>query len=197
MIKPGFTMVDPRTRMRTVVTETDVETGATGFSLEVTCAAGMGPAILEHFHESWTETFEILSGTAQYRLGGKLLKAMAGETIVMPPRVPHVHPWAEGAGPMTYRQTSKFSTPNRDAVQDTLGSFATVNGLAREGKVNAEGLPSNPLQLAATLRMLGKHGGYSTQLPVAAQKVLSSTLGLFAEALGYRGRYPGYEHHVD
>ena len=192
MIKPGFTMVNPQTRMRTVVTETDEETDATGFSLEVTCEAGMGPSILEHFHESWTETFEILSGSAQYQLGGKLLKAAVGETVTMPPGVPHVHPWAAGDGPMVYRQISTFATPSREAVQDTLGSFATVNGLALEGKVNAEGLPSNPLQLAATMRTLGKHGGYSTRLPVAAQKLLSATLGRLAEAAGYRAVYAKY-----
>jgi mannose-6-phosphate isomerase-like protein (cupin superfamily) len=194
MIQPGFTMVDPRTRMRTRVIETDAETGGAGFSLEVTSEAGMGPGILEHFHDSWIETFEILRGSAQYRLGGKLLTANAGETVTMPARVPHVHPWAAGDGPMVYRQTSTFATPSRDAVQDTLGSFATVNRLALQGKVNGDGLPRNPLQLAATLRTLGRHGGYSTQLPVAAQKVLSSTLGRLAEALGYRARYSRYEH---
>jgi quercetin dioxygenase-like cupin family protein len=193
MITTGFTMVNPQTRSRTVVLETDVETGGTGFTLEVTCEAGMGPSILEHFHETWTEMFEIVSGAAQYRLGGQPLKAKAGETIAMPARVPHVHPWAEGDAAMVYRQISRFAAPSREAVQDTLGSFATVNGLALESKVNADGLPRNPLQLAATLRTLGKHGGYSTQLLVAAQKLLSVTLGRFAEAVGYRGSYPRYE----
>jgi mannose-6-phosphate isomerase-like protein (cupin superfamily) len=187
MIRAGFTMVSPLTQSRTVVTATDVETGGMGFTLEVTCLPGMGPNVLEHRHETWTETFEILSGRAQYRLGGKHLVAQAGETIVMPPRVPHVHPWNAGAGEMVYRQTSRFETPSREAVQDTLGSFATLNGLAREGKVDARGLPRHPLQLAATLRTLGKHGGYSTRLPIPAQRLLSATLGRFAEALGYRG----------
>lgn len=193
MIQAGFTMVSPLARSRTVVTATDVETGGTGFTIEVTCMSGMGPNVLEHLHETWTETFEILRGSAQYRLGGEHRKAQAGETITMPPRVPHVHPWSAGEGEMVYRQTSRFATPSREAVQDTLGSFATMNGLAREGKVDARGLPKNPLQLAATLRTLGRHGGYSTRLPIPAQKLLSATLGRFAEALGYRGVYARYE----
>lgn len=193
MIKAGFTMVNPATRSRTTVIETDAESGGRGFTLEVTCEPGTGPSILEHFHETWTETFEIVSGAAHYRLGGTLLIAPAGETVVMPPRVPHVHPWAAGNEAMVYRQISRFASSSRDAVQDTLGSFATVNGLALEGRVNAEGLPSNPLQLAATLRTLGKHGGYSTRLPVGVQKFLSATLGRLAEAAGYRGSYPRYE----
>jgi uncharacterized RmlC-like cupin family protein len=193
MIEAGFTLVSPLTRSRTVVLATDVETGGAGFTLEVTCVPGMGPNVLEHLHETWTETFEILSGSAQYRLAGKHLTALAGETIVMPPRVPHVHPWNAGEGDMVYRQTSRFQTPSREAVQDTLGSFATLNALAREGKVDAQGLPTHPLQLAATLRTLGKHGGYSTRLSIPAQKLISATLGRFAEALGYRGAYARYE----
>jgi hypothetical protein len=49
------------------------------------------------------------------------------------------------------------------------------------------------LQLAATLRTLGKHGGYSTRMPIATQKLLSATLGRLAEALGYRAVYARYE----
>jgi quercetin dioxygenase-like cupin family protein len=193
MIRVGFTMVSPLTKSRTVVTATDAETEGAGFSVEVTCMPGMGPNVLEHLHETWTETFEIVKGSAQYRLGGKHLKAKRGDTIVMPPRVPHVHPWAAGDGEMVYRQTSRFETPSAEAVQDTLGSFATMNGLAREGKVDARGLPKDPLQLAATLRTLSKHGGYSTRLPISAQKLLSATLGRIAEAAGYRGVYARYE----
>ena len=185
-------MTSVLTQARTVVTETDAENGGAGFTLEMTCLSGRGPNIVEHQHESWTETFEILSGTAQYRLDSKHLKAKAGETIVMPPNVAHVHPWCAGDTEMTYRQTTRFETPNPQAVQDTLGSFATVNGLAREGKVDAQGLPKHPLQMAATLRTLGKHGGYSTRLSIPAQKILSATLGRLAEALGYRGVYERY-----
>jgi len=186
-------MVSPLTRSRSVVIATDVETGGMGFTLDVTCLPGMGPNVLEHLHETWTETFEILGGSAQYRLAGRRHTAKAGETIVMPPRVPHVHPWAAGDGEMTYRQTSRFEAPSPAAVQDTLGSFATMNALAREGKVDVRGLPTNPLQMAATLRTLGRHGGYSTRLPVPAQKLLSATLGRLAESLGYRGTYARYE----
>lgn len=193
MITAGFTMVNPFTQSRTVVTETDVETGGAGFSVEVTCVPGMGPSVLEHVHETWIETFEVVSGSAHYHLAGKPLKAQAGETITVPASVPHVHPWNAGQEPLVYRQTSRFATPSREAVQDTLGAFATINGLAREGKVGATGLPKDPLQLAATVRALGRHGGYSTRLPIVAQKLLSGTLGRLAEVLGYRGAYARYE----
>jgi hypothetical protein len=193
MIRVGFTTVHPFTKARSVIIETDAENGGTGFVLEVTCAGGAGPNILEHLHLTWTETFEILSGAAQYRLGGQRLTAASGARIVMPARVPHVHPWAAGDGAMVYRQTTRFETPSPRAVQDTLGSFATMNGLAREGKVSPSGLPKNPLQLAATLRTLGRHGGYTTSLPIPVQQFASATLGRLAEALGYRGVYERYD----
>ena len=41
--------------------------------------------------------------------------------------------------------------------------------------------------LAATVRALGRHGGYDAAVPVAVQKVVAATLGWVAEALGYRG----------
>ena len=52
----------------------------------------------------------------------------------MPARVRHTHPWNTGTGEMVYRQTNDFGTPTPEAVQDVLGVFATINGLAREGK---------------------------------------------------------------
>ena len=103
-----------------------------------------------------------------------------------------MHPWNAGDSPMVYRQRDVFAQPSAAAVQDVLGVFATVAGLARLGKVNRQGLPKNPLQLAATARTLGKYEGYDARLPIPIQKFLSATLGRLAELVGYRGVYPQY-----
>jgi len=110
----------------------------------------------------------------------------------MPPRVPHVHPWNAGDTEMVYRQVNDFGRPDRAAVQEVLGVFATINGLAEEGKIGRRGLPKNPLQLAATLRTLARYGGFDAKLPIPLQQLVSATLGRLAEALGYRGCYPRY-----
>lgn len=110
----------------------------------------------------------------------------------MPPGVSHVHPWNTGTGAMVYRQTNDFGEVDPGAVHDVLGVFATINGLAREGKIGKRGLPKNLLQFAATLRTLVRHGGYDAKVPIALQRVLSATLGRVAEALGYRGVYSRY-----
>lgn len=168
------------------------ETEGRGWVIEVHCPEGARPAILEHVHLTWSETFEILEGAAAYRLGGEERTAVQGDIVVMPARITHVHPWNTGAGVMVYRQTNDFGATNPSAVGDVLGVFATINGLAREGKIGKRGLPKNPLQFAATLRTLVKHEGFDAAVPIPIQRAMSATLGRLAEALGYRGVYPRY-----
>jgi hypothetical protein len=192
MIRPGFVIESPITGSRTQVIESDVETNGMGWLLEATCLPNAQPDITEHLHLTWTETFEILSGSAYYCLNGVQKTLPAGESFTVLPGQTHVHPWNAGDSPMVYRQRDVFAQPSAAAVQDVLGVFATVAGLARLGKVNQQGLPKNPLQLAATARTLGKYDGYDTRLPIAVQKVLSATIGRLAELVGYRGVYPQY-----
>jgi hypothetical protein len=192
MIHAGFVIENPLTNSRTLVLESDVETAGKGWLLEVTCAPGAGPDIVEHFHITWTETFEIVSGTAHYSLDGVQKTAQAGESFTVQPSQKHVHPWNAGKAPMVYRQRDVFATPSAEAVQDTLGVFATTAGLAREGKVNPNGMAKHPLQLAASMRVLIKHGGYASNPSPSAQDTLGATLGKLAEAMGYRGVYPQF-----
>ncbi len=192
MITAGFETTDPITQTRTVVIEGAEETKGRGWVLEVHCPEGARPAILEHVHGTWTETFEILQGKALYRLGGEEKTASAGDKIRMPAGVKHIHPWNSGTGKMIYRQTNDFGRSEPEAVQDVLGVFATINGLAREGKVDNRGLPKNPLQFAATLRTLTKYEGFDAAVPIPVQRVVSATMGRLAQMLGYRGANPRY-----
>lgn len=47
-----------------------------------------------------------------------------------------------------------------------MGALATLNGLTREGRVSAKGLPKNPFQFVATGRVYTKHGVYDAAVPV-------------------------------
>lgn len=187
MIRTGFEITETRTQTRTVLIAGAEEMDGRGWILEVHCPEGAASSILPHLHETWTETFEIVQGTASYRLDGAVHSLAAGERVIFPPRVPHEHPWNSGTGPMVYRQTNDFGARTPEAVTEVLGVFATVNDLAREGRVSADGKPTHPLQLAATVRALGRHGGYDATVPVALQKVVAATMGRVAEWLGYRG----------
>ena len=192
MISPGFETTDPFTQTRLVLVKGAQETAGRGWVTEVHCPQGAAPWVAAHVHSTWTETFEILEGTASYRLGSETRTLQAGETIVMPPRVPHVHPWNTGSGVMVFRQINDFGASTPEAVHEVLGAFATINGLAREGRVGKKGIPKNPLQAAATIRMLTKHGGFDAAVPIPLQLGLSATLGRLAEALGYRAVYERY-----
>lgn len=192
MIGVGFTATEPRTGTQFEFVEVERNADGDDFILECRCPAGAGPWVLEHVHLAWEERFEILAGEGQYMLDGQTATARAGETVVMPPGLKHVHPWSEGDSDLIYRQVARFEAPNAEAVSEVFGAFATLFGLAREGKVNKKGLPKNPLQFAATLRTLVKHEGFDASVPIPVQRALAATLGRLAEARGYRSSYPRY-----
>ena len=192
MIGAGFETTDPISKTRLVVVKGAGETAGRGWVIELYCPEGAGPWVAAHVHRTWTETFEILQGTASYRLGTAVHTLRAGESVVMPPGVPHVHPWNTGSGLMVHRQTNDFGAATPEAVHEVLGAFATINGLAREGRIGKKGLPKNPLQLAATIRMLTKHGGFDATVPIPLQLAVSATFGRLAGALGYRAVYDRY-----
>lgn len=192
MISPGFETTDPVTQTRTVVVQGARETSGRGWVIEVHCPESAAAEFMAHLHRTWTETFEILQGSAACRLGAKELRLAAGERIVIPPNVAHVNPWNVGSGEMVYRQTNDFGASTPEAVDEVLGAFATIHGLAREGRIGKKGLPKNPLQLVATGRAYTKHGTFDLGMPIPLQVVLTATFGRLAEALGYRAVYDRY-----
>jgi hypothetical protein len=95
---------------------------------------------------------------------------------------------------MVFRHTNDFGALTPEAVHDVLGAFATINGLAREGRIGKNGIPKNPLQIAAMIRTLSKYGGFDASVPIPIQLFMGATLGRVAEALGYRAIYDRYLH---
>jgi len=184
MIRAGFTFEHPKTKTRTVVLESDTETNGMGWLLEVTRYSKRGPDLGEHLHQTWTETFEIIKGSAKYKLDGVERIANAGESFIVEPGHFHVHPWNATEGELVYRQRDHFTKPDPEAVQDILGIFATRVGMARDG-IRHKGF-ANLLFQSATLRTSIKHGNYMASPSVFMQKVLASTLGVVGELLGYR-----------
>ncbi|MGI9400924.1 MAG: cupin domain-containing protein [Rhizobiaceae bacterium] len=191
-LKAGSTTTNPKTGSIWKIIEGDQETGGKGFTIEVTCPPDSGQDVLEHLHLDWVEEFEIISGKAKYRLDGVEKTAKKGDRITMPPGQPHIHPWNDGKGKMTYHQIVKFETSNPEAFQDVIGAFFTMFGLAGEGKAKEDGMPKNLLQFAATIKALTHHRGYDASAPIFLQNLTGATLGTFAGWLGYRAVYPRY-----
>jgi quercetin dioxygenase-like cupin family protein len=190
MIRAGFTFEHPTTKTRTVVLESDAETNGMGWLLEVTRYSERGSDLGEHLHQTWTEIFEIIKGTAKYKLDGNERIAKAGESFVVEPGHFHVHPWNATDDELVYRQRDRFEQASPAAVQDILGIFATRTGMARDG-IRLKGFAKVLFQ-SATIRTAIKHGNYVASPSITMQKVLASTLGLLAELLGYRAVNPKY-----
>jgi len=184
MIRAGFTFEHPITKTHTVVLEAAAETGGMGWLLEVTRYSASGSDLGEHLHQTWTETFEIIKGTAKYSLDGNERTVKAFESFMVEPGHFHIHPWNADEEELVYRQRSRFDRPNPAAIQDILGIFATRTGMIRDG-IRLKGLAKVLVQ-SATIRTATRHGNYVAQPSIAAQKMISSTLGLLGELLGYR-----------
>ena len=147
-------------------------------------------AVPEHFHPSAEEQFEVLGGTAEYAIGGTLGRAEAGETIVMPAGVPHLHPYSASHEPLLLRQTIRPLTPDERGLTASIQGAITILGLARDGKVDASGRPAI-LQLAVILRA-SMPTTYMAGLPVVVQRLVLTALGVLASATGYQLAYPRY-----
>lgn len=163
-----------------------------GFIIETRIQPHKTPALTGHLHKTWTETFEILSGKASYRLDGKTLTAQAGDKLVFPPNVFHTHPWNTGDELLRYRQSDQFQHRNIEAARDIFRVFSTFYGLANDGKTLKDGTPSNPLQLATSMNLLMQNGSYIEGLPTGAQRIIFGGLAAVASGLGYQAWYEKY-----
>ena len=190
MIRAGFSFEHPTTKPRTVVLESDAETNGMGWLLETTRYSKLGSDLGEHLHLTWTETFEIIKGTAKYSLDGIEKIAKAGESFVVEPGHFHIHPWNATDEELVFRQRDRFAQPNPAAVQDILGIFATRTGMARDG-IRLKGFAKLLFQ-SATIRTAIKHGNYVASPSMTMQRLLGSTLGLLGELLGYKAVHPKY-----
>ena len=191
MIRAGFSFEHPVSGTRTVVLESDAETGGLGWLVEVTRVTSEGPDLAEHLHESWTEIFEIVSGTARYRIAGVEQTARAGQSFVVPPGQMHVHPWNADGERLVYRQRTRFAEPNPAAVQEILGLFATRAGMLRDG-LEPTSRFGQMLQSAVTLRTAIRHGNYMAEPSIPKQKSIAATLGVLGATLGYRTVHAKY-----
>ena len=146
MFKAGDIVENPVTGQRILICKTEQETQGAYVQVEYFHKPFAGKnGAPRHLHPAWTERFEILSGSAGYRLGEQERPAGPGEVVVFPAGVGHVHPWNAGAEELHVRQTTIPAQPDPVGLGTALTVIETLFHLAQEGKVNRDGLP-NPLQ---------------------------------------------------
>ncbi len=148
---------------------------------------GAAPA---HFHPTMTERFEILAGQARYRLGKEEREAKPGDVLMFPRLVPHLHPWSISAEELHVRQTTIPDQPDITGLEQSGAALVTLFGLARDGKVNKDGLP-NPLQLAVLVHSMMPYA-YLDGMSIPVQEFVFGSLAAVGRLLGYRASYPRY-----
>lgn len=167
------------------------ETGGRRFVLEYVNRPRTGRfAVPAHFHPAVTETFEVLSGRARYRVGADERTAETGAKLVFPPGVVHVHPWSDSDEELRVRQTAEADPPDLRGLLASLQAAITIFGLASAGRVNARGLP-NPLQLAV-LAETTIPATYLARAPRLLQRAGFTALAAVGRLAGLRAAYPEF-----
>ena len=182
MAKAGDEIVNPRTGQRMVF----LETGAQNDCELVRIDSYNPPTSVpepKHVHPFQESGAEVISGSLRFSVGGEDRSVKAGESITIPANAPH-HFWNDG------EEEAHSVGWFRPALKiDRF--FETFFGLAQDGKLNEQGLPSL-LQLAVSVPYFGDEIRL-TNPPWAIQRALFGLLAPVGRMLGYRPEYP-YSH---
>lgn len=177
-IEPGEVFENPVTRERATIIELPWQNTEGRAVAEMTALPG-ARVVGEHLHPALHERFSVLAGELTVIRDRERSTLRVGESADIGPGV--WHDW--------------FNAAEVDAVvrvEVTPGErFAhmieTLFGLAREGYVNAKGMP-NPLQLALTAQEFSDVIVFRKP-PPAIQRVVFGALGPIARRRGYRATY--------
>lgn len=177
-VRPGHVMENPYGgEDRIVFTKTAHQTGGEVFGLEVFVRAG-APGTPEMVHPLQDESFEIFSGSLDFRIGGQERHLEAGETLVIPKGTPHN--WWNASDGETHALVELRPALRSEEL------FANIYGL-----FNERGGPPNLLQMAT---LFNEHWseGYLTRPPLLVQRVVFGVLAPVGRLLGYKAHYPKY-----
>jgi quercetin dioxygenase-like cupin family protein len=175
MAQAGVEIVNPRTGQRVRFVRTARDTG--GERLELECvSAPSHEREPEHVHPGQENIFEIHSGALRFRISGAERVVRAGERVVIPPGVPH-HFWVES------QEEARYLQEFRPALK-TEAFFEAFFGLAREGKLNARGMP--PLLMLGVFGQAFWNEIRVTRPPAWVQRLTYAVLAPLGRALGYR-----------
>jgi mannose-6-phosphate isomerase-like protein (cupin superfamily) len=177
-IEPGEVLENPVTRERAVIIELPWQNADGRAVAEMTALPG-ARVVGEHLHPALNESFSVLQGELTVVRDGRQSTLRAGESADIEPGV--WHDW--------------FNRAAVDAVvrvEVTPGErFAhmieTLFGLAREGHVNAKGMP-DLLQLALTAEEFSDVIVFRKP-PPTVQRIVFGALAPIARRRGYRATY--------
>ena len=175
----GQTLNNPFTGERIIFEQTEQDTGGALIAFEHFMLPHPMPTFPEHVQLNQEERYEIISGSARYRLAGVDGQAHTGETVIVPPGAIHINCWNEGPEALKMRHSFR---PGGGA--DIF--FETIFTLAMNGKTNARG-EVNLLQLAVIGNEI-KSQTFNAGIPISLQRLALPVLAMIGRLLGYRAR---------
>jgi quercetin dioxygenase-like cupin family protein len=185
----GEAFENPVTNEKMVFDKTGRDTNGTLLAIEFFIKPGMGKGFSAHFHPYFDERFEIIAGSARYRLGKDERIAEAGDEFVLPRGIPHVHPWNVGSDDLHYRKTTQLDKPDLQWLLETEEFFESLYAFAQQGKIGNDGLPKNLLQKVVVVQALQPHT-YAAGIPIWIQRLVFGFLAAIGRAVGYKSYYP-------
>ena len=181
MAQASREIVNPRTGQRMTFLQTAHDTNGALLRIETINPPNQA-AEPGHVHPLQESRTEVLSGTLHCSIDGRVQVLRAGEVLTIPANTPH-HVWNEGAEDV--RAIQEF----RPALQSEH-FFRVWFGLARDGKLDEQGMPS--LLHLAVLTPAFRDVIRPTSPPWPLLRALSWLLGPLARARGYRRPDPQY-----
>jgi len=133
----------------------------------------------EHVHPEQESGARLISGSLRFRVDGAERRVGPGESITIPPNVPHYF-WNDGDEEAHAMQWMRPALRTREF-------FETFFALARDGKLDDKGMPSL-LQVAAMIPEFSREIRL-TRPPWPVQRATAAVLGPVARRRGYRATY--------
>ena len=142
MIRSGDTIYNPITGERITFHQTSADTNGEAVVIECTVQPD-GFVAAAHVHPYQTESFNVIDGTLNLKVGKEELELGRGEIAVVAAGTPHKF-WNAGD------EQVRFVCEVRPALEfESL--LETMYTLAADGRTNKKGMP-NPLRLAVIAR---------------------------------------------
>jgi quercetin dioxygenase-like cupin family protein len=190
-ITAGTWLQNKATGERSLLVKLPAETGGRYFEIEYICRPFRGKnSIPAHYHSTCSERFEILAGRARYLLGKEERTAETGETVVLPPRISHIHPWSDSNEELHVRMFSEADPPDVRGLNANINAAITQYGLASDGKVDKDG-HATFLQLAVSANSV-LPGACPAGMSIGMARAVLGTFAIIGRIAGYRVSYPQY-----
>ena len=176
---PWRTVRNPLINDEVTFLRTARETNGEYTFVRVVLAPGGGNEL--HFHTTYAEEFETIEGELTIECDGQTVQLGPGERVSAPIRSRHLFA-NRSDRPVTFLALIRPARHFEETIR-------IVYGLARDGKVNAAGLPKNPLHLGLIFEI---GDTYPASLPLWLQRAIFGPIAALARWRKVDRDFAGY-----